>query len=71
MSAQHGHAQFSDKTYNKIMDECQPHLLEGRAAVPPGSNCSAAMDEMTTEIGGYYGYKQNSDTFSICCCLSR
>lgn len=61
MSAQHGHAQFSDKTYNKIMDECQPHLLEGRAAVPPGSNCSAAMDEMTTEIGGYYGYNLYDD----------
>ena len=38
----HGHAQFSDKTYEQIMSLCHPHQLEGTMPIPPDSNCSDA-----------------------------
>ena len=41
----HGHAQFSDKTYEQIMSYCHPHQLEGSMAIPPDSNCSQAQVE--------------------------
>eukprot|EP01046_Picozoa_sp_COSAG06_P017143 COSAG06_NODE_1155_length_10484_cov_7.061759_5_plen_188_part_00 len=57
----HGHAQFSDKTFNEIMSLCHPHQLEGSMPVPPGSNCSQAQAAMSKEIGGYYMYNLYDD----------
>ena len=38
----HGHAQFSDKTYQQIMSLCHPNQLEGSMRITPGDNCSQA-----------------------------
>ena len=57
----HGHAQFSDKTYQQIMTLCHYHQLEGSMAIPEGSNCSQAQAAMSKEIGGYYMYNLYDD----------
>jgi hypothetical protein len=48
-----GHGQFSDKLYDQVLSTC------GVAQLKQGVTdkaCSALLDKVEKEIGGYYGY---------------
>jgi len=50
---QHGHGQFSTKTYNEIMEKCgEEQLYHGVTT----SECRAALDKMDEEKGYAFGY---------------
>ncbi|EGD82306.1 hypothetical protein PTSG_02974 [Salpingoeca rosetta] len=49
----HGHGQFSNKLYNSIQSTCtETELKQGNLSTA----CHALIQQMNTEIGGYYGY---------------
>jgi hypothetical protein len=47
----HGHAQFSDRTFEQIMSLCHPHQLEGSMPIPPDGNCSQAQVNASFLVG--------------------
>eukprot|EP00055_Hartaetosiga_balthica_P017147 m.112598 g.112598 ORF g.112598 m.112598 type:complete len:505 (-) comp9256_c9_seq1:1971-3485(-) len=57
----HGHGQFSNKLYNKIMTTCTVEALKTNTMSPA---CNALLKDMNSEIGGYYSYNLYDTCFS-------
>eukprot|EP01126_Amoeba_proteus_P012395 TRINITY_DN1509_c0_g1_i1.p1 TRINITY_DN1509_c0_g1~~TRINITY_DN1509_c0_g1_i1.p1 ORF type:complete len:303 (-),score=47.36 TRINITY_DN1509_c0_g1_i1:199-987(-) len=49
----HGHGQFSNSLYRKIKTSCSEAELKNGNVSP---FCQSVLDQMSQEIGGYYGY---------------
>ena len=58
----YGHGQFSSKLYDSILSECTVEGLKHPAASGGLTDaCNGLLDQMDSQIGGYYGYALYDD----------
>eukprot|EP00300_Choanocystis_sp_HF-7_P018936 c20187_g1_i1.p1 GENE.c20187_g1_i1~~c20187_g1_i1.p1 ORF type:complete len:515 (-),score=112.60 c20187_g1_i1:67-1611(-) len=57
----HGHGQYSEPTYQNIQLSCTEAELHAKAPLSP--RCQTALQQMSSEIGGYFAYGLYDECF--------